>query len=569
MTNIDVEFAKKTGSDVPEYQRRIEELLSHYVEGKNVFIKPKDWNEPLLIKPESVDQEIPTEWLGLVEEVSGIIAKYKYGLDTYPNEIRKVDSEQMLALYASVGLPRMYSHWSFGKSLDASQKSYDAGQMGLAYEIVINSSPCISYCMTQNTKMMQILVINHAAFGHNSFFKGNHLFRQFTKAEEILPEIERISKYVAECEQRYGKDVVTSVLDAAHALQIHGVDKTTRPRKRTAEEEKARREEIEEFLRTTYNPVMSSAGQARRPRSEFQKGAHPYEDLEGEENLLYLIATRAPHLEEWKRKLILDISYVAQYFYPQRQTQVMNEGWASFWHYTLTSDMYDLDLISDGMYLEFLQSHANVLYQAPMDARHYSGINPYKLGFEIYSDIKRISENPTEEDREWFPAFAGKGNWLEVIKEAMQNYRDDDFVQQFLSPRLIREMDFCTVEDNEGSDSYVIAEVGDQKGYHKIRADLAEQYCLANKIPCITAEKYFLRKDRTLELEHRIYNGKPLHDSSVEKVMKYIYSLWGHPVVLHSVLGDGADKETISTMGCPKIPKYIDRGHVFKEVALG
>ena len=569
MNTANAVFAESVTPVVPEYKKQIDELLSHYAEGKNVFITPENWDQPLKIKPGSEGLPIPTQWLQLVEKVASIIAKEKYGLDTYPNEIRIVDSEQMLALYSSVGLPRMYSHWSFGKSLENSKRSYDAGQMGLAYEIVINSSPGISYCMTQNSKMMQILVINHAAFGHNSFFKGNHLFKQFTNAEEILPEIERISRYISECEEKYGVDAVTAVLDAAHALQLHGVDKTSRPRKRTPEEEKLRREEIEEFLRTTYNPVMSSAGQPKRPRSEFQKGANPYEDLESEENLLYLIATRAPHLEEWKRKLLLDISYIAQYFYPQRQTQVMNEGWASFWHHTLMTDMYDLDLISDGMYLEFIQSHSGVLYQPPMDSPYYSGFNPYKLGFSIYKDIQRMSLDPTEEDLEWFPEIAGKGNWLEVIKDAMQNYRDDDFVQQFLSPRLIRDMDLCTVIDNEDEENYIVAEVGDVKGYRQIRSDLADQYCLANRVPCITGEKYFLRKDRTLELHHRVHNSKPLHDPSVEKVMKYVHSLWGHPVVLHSVVGEGDERDVISTVGCPKIPKYITKGHVYKEVSLG
>src|SRR5262245_32075532 len=96
-----------------------------------------------------------------------------YGLDTYPNQLEIITSEQMMDAYASVGMPVNYRHWSYGKEFIATEKNYRRGHMGLAYEIVINSNPCISYLMEENTMAMQALVIAHAAYGHNSFFKGN------------------------------------------------------------------------------------------------------------------------------------------------------------------------------------------------------------------------------------------------------------------------------------------------------------------------------------------------------------------------------------------------------------
>ena len=113
-------------------------------------------------------------------------AAAEFGLDTYPNQIEIISSEQMLDAYASAGLPIGYPHWSYGKEFIRNERAYRKGYQGLAYEIVINSNPCIAYLMEENTMMMQALVIAHACFGHNSFFKGNYLFRQWTSADGIL-----------------------------------------------------------------------------------------------------------------------------------------------------------------------------------------------------------------------------------------------------------------------------------------------------------------------------------------------------------------------------------------------
>lgn len=94
-----------------------------------------------------------------------------YRLDTYPHQIEVITSEQMMDAYSSVGMPINYPHWSFGKKFIETEQAYKHGQQGLAYEIVINSNPCIAYLMEENTITMQALVMAHACYGHNSFFK--------------------------------------------------------------------------------------------------------------------------------------------------------------------------------------------------------------------------------------------------------------------------------------------------------------------------------------------------------------------------------------------------------------
>src|SRR5436853_7687705 len=151
----------------------------------------------------------PSDWtFELIEYYSAEIARVAegYRLDTYPIQLEIISSEQMMDAYASVGMPVNYRHWSFGKEFIANERSYRRGQMGLAYEIVINSDPCISYLMEENTTAMQALVIAHAAYGHNSFLKGNYLFRLWTDASSIIDYLVYARNYVAECEERHGLD---------------------------------------------------------------------------------------------------------------------------------------------------------------------------------------------------------------------------------------------------------------------------------------------------------------------------------------------------------------------------
>ena len=150
-------------------------------------------------------------------------------LDVYPNQVEIISSEQMLDAYSSIGMPLMYNHWSFGKLFAREETLYRAGYSALAYEIVINSSPCISYLLEENTMTMQALVMAHAAFGHNHFFKNNYLFRQWTNAEGIMDYLAFAKKYIAACEERHGREDVEATLDSAHALMDQGVFRYRRP----------------------------------------------------------------------------------------------------------------------------------------------------------------------------------------------------------------------------------------------------------------------------------------------------------------------------------------------------
>lgn len=480
----------------------------------------------------------PSDWtFELLHDYHRVIRETaeRFGLDTYPNQLEIITAEQMMDAYASVGMPVNYRHWSYGKEFIATEKRYRRGHMGLAYEIVINANPCISYLMEENSMAMQALVIAHAAYGHNSFFKGNYLFRMWTDASSIIDYLVYAKNYIAECEERHGIDAIEALLDSCHALQNYGVDRYRRPQKLSLAQEQARRADREAYHQQQVNDLWRTL--PRKAEKEEEAKAERRFPSEPQENLLYFIEKNAPLLEPWQREVVRIVRKVAQYFYPQRQTQVMNEGWATFWHHRLLNQMYDDGYLTDGVMIEWLKSHTNVIYQPPVGHPAYSGLNPYALGFSMYTDLKRICEEPTEEDRQWFPEIAGS-DWLPTLDQAMRNFKDESFIGQYLSPKLMRDFRFFGILDDEKESELEVSAIHDDQGYRHLREALSRQYDLGSREPNIQVWNVNLRGDRSLTLRHTQHNDRPLHDQAQE-VLKHVARLWGFGVHLESVNGQG------------------------------
>jgi spore cortex formation protein SpoVR/YcgB (stage V sporulation) len=456
------------------------------------------------------------------------------GLDIYPNQIEVITAEQMLDAYASIGMPNMYRHWSFGKHFAREEALYRKGMRALAYELVINSDPCINYIMEENTMTMQTLVMAHAAMGHNHFFKNNYLFRQWTDATSILDYLRFAKEYLAECEQRYGSETVEAVLDSAHALMGQGVSRHPVPRQsRAAREEKERsRREYEE---ATYNELWRTVPRSALPKAppdpDAKEALKESEQLGlPQENLLYFLEKHAPKLDDWQREVLRIVRMLAQYFYPQRQTKVMNEGCATFVHYEILNRLYDNGQITEGAMLEFMHSHSSVVFQPRFEDRNYSGINPYALGFAMMRDIKRMSIEPTDEDRAWFPEFAGNGDWLDNLKEAWANFRDDSFILQYLSPKVMRDFRMFQIHDSSDSPFVEVHAIHDEAGYRRVRRDLSKQYDAAARDPDIQVVSADLSGGRRLTLLHRVRNGVLLDKDQCDRTLQHVAHLWGYRV---------------------------------------
>jgi len=464
------------------------------------------------------------------------VAVEDLGLDLYTNQVEIISSEQMLDAYSSIGMPLMYRHWSFGKHFLYHERLYRKGAQGLAYEIVINSNPCISYCLEDNSMPLQALVMAHAAFGHNHFFRNNHLFRQWSDAEGVLDYLDYARAYIGRCEERHGSAEVERVLDAAHALMSSSVFRHRRPPRLSLREEqeraRERRAEAERSAHYLYDvfratrPAGSRDEEARERRREMELP---------EENLLHFLEKHSPILKPWQREIIRIVRNIGQYFYPQRQTKLMNEGCATFVHFHIINTLYAEGLLTDGAMLEILHNHTNVLTQPDFDDPRFSGINPYALGFAMMQDIRRICEEPTEEDWEWFPEHAGSEDWRAVLKNAWANFRDESFVQQFLSPEVMRRFRMFALTDEEEDPYYVVSGIHDERGYRQVREALARSFDVSVTDPDIQVVDADMLGDRALRLEYRQRAGIPLDPETREATLEHMRRLWGYEVELDDV----------------------------------
>jgi stage V sporulation protein R len=362
------------------------------------------------------------------------------------------------------------------------------------------------------------------------------LFQQWTDAGAILSYMEFAKGYIARCEERYGMAAVESILDAAHALMGQGVFRYRRPPRLSSEKERERVRERLDYEEKSFSDLWRTLPMRKEGEITSEAEREVQERKKAlklpEENLLYFLEKNSLVLEPWQREILRIVRVVAQYFYPQRQTKVMNEGCATFVHYTIMNTLFDKGLIGEGALLEMLASHANVVFQPSFDDPRYSAINPYALGFALMQDIQRICTEPTPEDEEWFPDIAGKGEWRETLRSAWANHRDESFVLQYLSPALIRKLRLFVLNDDAKESHYQVAAIHDERGYEKIRAALAHSLDIMANQPDIQVVDVDLLGDRHLRLQHTMHHGLVLSEASRDATLGHVRRLWGYDVSL-------------------------------------
>lgn len=457
-------------------------------------------------------------------------------LDYFKPQFEIISAEQMIDAYASIGMPINYHHWSFGKEFLKNYNKYQRGKMGLAYEIVLNTDPCICYLMEENNAVTQALVMAHAAVGHSFVFKNNYMFTEWTNPGSIVDYMLFAKNFILECEEKYGEDEVELVLDAAHALATHAVDKRKRKHKKKKTEEQMAQEASQEAEeeRKNLDIILKTTSVVEEEKEKTQDDL----DLVGdEENILYFIYKNAPNMPQWQREILRIVYKIRQYFYPQGQDKVLNEGMATFTHFYIMDTLEKRGLISPDAQLAWLHLHSNVIYQPTMKSRHYDGsFNPYALGFSILKEVRRVCEDPTSEDKEWFPELIGK-DWRTEVKNAVSNYRDESFIEQFLTPKLMRELQMFVVED-DGSGIGVVSEISDDLGYRNIRRTLAANYNPINYIPEIVVHSAKMKGNRMLTLQYRPYKNRSLHKGMADKTIQHVKLLWGYDVTLEDSDGN-------------------------------
>ena len=432
------------------------------------------------------------------------------GLSCFPQEFEICDQEQMLGYMAYSGMPAHYPHWSYGKSFEKQKTLYSHGASGLPYEMVINASPSLAYLMRDNSLCLQILTMAHV-YGHNDFFKNNFTFRDSRPEltlETFKVRADRVRTYIED--PSIGIDAVERILDAAHALSLQ-CRRNLAIRKLTEKEQKER-------LLQTAKPPDDPFYKIHKPTP------HPDPDvnrlpLEPEEDLLLFIRDHNPHLAEWEKDLLSIVHEQARYFVPQIETKIMNEGWASYWHHQILND---LDLPPD-LQMEFLVHHSQVVRPHP------GRINPYYLGFKIWEDIKRRSDEPTpaEIERDGEPDRTG----IEQMVEVRESDRDASFLRRFLTPELMRKMDLFEYERR--GDEMVVTHVSDDTHWQRVKETLIANVGMG-PVPVIRVVDADHGNSRHLCLEHA-HDGRDLEIDYADKTLAYLHRLWGRRVLLRTI----------------------------------
>jgi stage V sporulation protein R len=425
-------------------------------------------------------------------------------------------------------LPVGYPHWSYGKEFIRNEQAYRRGMQGLAYEIVINSNPCIAYLMEENTMATQALVIAHASYGHNSFFKGNHLFRQWTSADAILDYLVFARRYVMECEERHGATAVEEVLDACHALMPHGVDRYRRPAALTL---KARRHGSRSAKPTASGSSTTCGARFRNRRPvERPRGARGSRRPAGKYPLLH-------------REILAEARALAARAGAHRAE-------AGPILLSASPDQGDERRLGDVLALHDPQSvaregvgrrrlHARIP-EEPHQRRCPAGFRfeglqraqSVRAGVRDVPRFKAHLRGADAEDREWFPQLVGT-DWKATLDFAMRNFKDESFIAQYLSPRLIREFHLFAVADHVAEDTLHVDCIHDERGYRRVRKLLAQQHAQELRVPDVQVVRYDRDGDRSLTLRHIRRRGRPLTEATAEVVL-HLRRLWGFAVRLET-----------------------------------
>jgi stage V sporulation protein R len=437
-----------------------------------------------------------------------------FGLNCYPQRFEICDHNQMLSNMAYSGIPSHYPHWSYGKAYEKQKTMYDYGVSGLPYEMVINSNPCLAYLMRDNSPLLQILTIAHV-YAHNDFFKNNFTFKT-TRAEYTIDTFKahgaRIRAYIED--PSISLDKVEGILDAAHAISLQ-CRRNLAIRKRSPEEE---REVLVESSLPPVDPFQNIHRRSPSVQPNLNK-VPPVPD----EDLLLFIRDHNPNFAGWEKDVLTIVHEEAQYFIPQIETKIMNEGWATFWHKQILDS---LDLPQD-LHLEFIVRHNQVVRPFHHD------LNPYHIGIALWRDILCRSGHLDSEDT-ISAEILGKGGSTDILFEVRESDRDSSFIRRHLTERLIGELDLFEYETR--GDQKVVRSIANHEGWTGIKEALLKNVGM-NSVPVIKVEDADFGHNHTLYLVHD-HDGRDLQLEYAEKTLGYLSRLWHGEVVLETVLDE-------------------------------
>lgn len=446
--------------------------------------------------------------LALEKAISEITEIAKgFGLDFYPMRY-EICPADIIYTFGAYGMPTRFSHWSFGKQFFKMKLHYDLG-LSKIYELVINSDPCYAFLLDSNSLVQNKLIVAHV-LAHGDFFKNNVRFKNTKRdmVESMAATAERIRQYEIE----HGKKEVESFIDAVLAIEEHIDPSLVRPNLAWSKDD-IEYEEEESTISTPYDDLwnLDKRNEVKPKKTKKMKKFPP----QSEKDLLLFIVHYSRELEEWQRDILTMIREEMLYFWPQLETKIMNEGWASYWHQRILREM---DLTSDEA-IEFAKLNAGVVQPST------TSINPYYIGLKIFEDIEKRYNNPTEEMKK---LGIKPGSGREKIFEVRELESDQSFLRNYLTKELVMDEDMYLFQ-KQGRDYKIV-----DKEWEHVRDQLVNMR-VNGGFPYITVENGDYMRNGELYLKHH-YEGIELDLKYLEKVMPYIYQLWGRNVHMETVV---------------------------------
>jgi len=433
----------------------------------------------------------------------------RLGLDFHPVDFELVPNNFMMEI-AVYGLPVRMPHWSFGVRYIHQLIRQNMGHSHI-FEVMFPGDPCHAYLVDSNSLPENTLVTAHV-LGHADFARNNQLFARFMEMaggrilEQAAEHAHRIESAAAE----FGAQRVEAVLDAALALEPH-IDVNGELHRLP-------------YPAATPPPPLPSgaAGPFDRRYRALPGEAAPLPPAPGsrpippqpEYDLLWFIAQYAPDMEGWERDIFLAVRTESFYFYPVFACQIMNEGWASYWHARL---LREADFLPDQLYLSAIKSHSDVVRPYAAESQLALAINPYHLGFSMWEDII-------------------EGHGLEVARRICREEDDFGFIRNYLTPELAERLGLFVYRTDKDGDITI-----GERDIHALReAILAPKFNYGAPRIAATA----LQPDGSLELTHdHQSDGRGLDLERAERALDYIGRVWRRPVTLRTISDSGAPRE--------------------------
>jgi stage V sporulation protein R len=461
---------------------------------------------------------LPQHLWDIQQEVTGYARGY--GLDFFETIFEILDYDRMNEVASYGGFPSRYPHWRFGMDYEQLSKGYTYGLQKI-YEMVINNDPCYAYLLEGNSIVEQKTVMAHV-FAHCDFFKNNYWFSKTNRkmVDEMANHASRVRKYI----ERYGLDRVEEFIDTCLSLENlidpHSPFIARRAKKsEEASEETVKKIRAKEYMDSFINPKEFIDQQKKKIEKQKEKERRFPE--EPERDVLLFLLEHAP-LEKWERDVLDMIREEAYYFSPQRQTKIMNEGWASYWHSKIMTER----ALHDSEIIDFADRHASILATAP------GRLNPYKLGVELFKYIEeRWDKGRFGKEWEECDDLARKKSWdlrtglgRQKIFQVRQLYNDVTFIDEFLTPEFCQDNKLYVFGYNKRSGMW---EITDREA-RAIKEKLLFQLTNFGQ-PFIYVDNANFENRSELLLLHK-HEGIDLKLDEARDTLASLFRIWKRPV---------------------------------------